>query len=73
MKTCKAPTLRLKALKKHSITHIMYIEMESIIRRKKKRKNPKKIRHAFLLWQREYTTLKLPPREHKPHQHHNEV
>ena len=27
----KAPTLRLKALNKHSITHIMYIEMENVI------------------------------------------
>ena len=26
---CKAPTLRLKALNKH--THIMYIEMENVI------------------------------------------
>ena len=28
---CKAPTLRLKALNKHSITHIMYIEMENVM------------------------------------------
>ena len=28
MKICKASTLRLKVLNKHSITHIMYIEME---------------------------------------------
>ena len=29
---CKAPTLRLKALNKHSITHIIkYIEMEDVI------------------------------------------
>ena len=28
MEICKAPTLRLKALNKYSITHIMYIEME---------------------------------------------
>ena len=26
---CKAPTLRLKALNKH--THVMYIEMENVI------------------------------------------
>ena len=26
----KAPSLRLKALNKHSITHIMYIEMEML-------------------------------------------
>ena len=31
MEICKAPTLRLKALNKHSITHIMYIEMENVI------------------------------------------
>ena len=30
MEICKAPTLRLKALKKHTITHIMYIEMEML-------------------------------------------
>ena len=28
MEICKAPTLRLKALNKYSITHIMYIEMK---------------------------------------------
>ena len=27
---CKAPTLRLKAPNKHSITHIMYTEMEML-------------------------------------------
>ena len=26
---CKAPTLRLKALNKHRITYILYIEMEN--------------------------------------------
>ena len=31
MEICKAPTLRLKALNKHNITHIMYIEMEIVI------------------------------------------
>ena len=30
MEICKAPTLRLKALNKH--THIMYIEMENVIK-----------------------------------------
>ena len=30
MEICKAPTLRLKALNKRSITHIMYIEMEML-------------------------------------------
>ena len=30
MEICKAPTLRLKALNKPSITHIMYIEMEML-------------------------------------------
>ena len=34
MEICKAPTLRLKALNKH--THIMYIEMENVIKEKKK-------------------------------------
>ena len=44
MEICKAPTLRLKALNKHSITHIMYIEMEMLsaikmyTRKEKKRK-----------------------------------
>ena len=28
---CKAPTLWLKALNKHNITHIMYIEMDTVI------------------------------------------
>ena len=32
MEICKAPTLRLKALNKH--THIMYIEMENVIQKK---------------------------------------
>ena len=42
MEICKAPTLRLKALNKHSITHTMYVEMEMLsaikmyIRKKKK-------------------------------------
>ena len=31
MEICKAPTLRLEALNKH--THIMYIEMENVIKR----------------------------------------
>ena len=30
MEMCKAPTLWLKALNKHSITHIMYIKMEML-------------------------------------------
>ena len=30
MEICKAPTLWLKALNKHSITHIMDIEMEML-------------------------------------------
>ena len=36
MEICKAPTLRLKALNKH--THIMYIEMENVIKKKKYKK-----------------------------------
>ena len=35
MEFCKVPTLRLKALNKH--THIMYIEMENVIQKKKER------------------------------------
>ena len=31
MEICKAPTLRFKALNKH--THIMYIEMENVIKK----------------------------------------
>ena len=31
MEICKVPTLRLKALNKHDITQIMYIEMENVI------------------------------------------
>ena len=31
MEICKAPTLRLKALNKRSITHIMDLEMENVI------------------------------------------
>ena len=45
MEICKAPTLRLKVLNIHSITHIMYIEMEMLsaikmylIRKKQKKK-----------------------------------
>ena len=33
MENCKAPTLRLKALNKH--THIMYIKMENVIQKNK--------------------------------------
>ena len=44
MEICEASTLRFKALNKHSITHIMYIEMEmlSVIKmyiRKKEKAN----------------------------------
>ena len=35
MEICKAPTLRLKALNKH--THIMYIEMENVIKKRRKK------------------------------------
>ena len=30
MEICKVPTLRLKTLNKHSITHIVYIKMEML-------------------------------------------
>ena len=36
MEICKAPTLRLKALNKH--THIMYIEMENGIKKEEEKK-----------------------------------
>ena len=39
MEICKAPTLRLKALNKH--THITYIEMKNVIQKKKKEKREK--------------------------------
>ena len=38
MEICKVPTLQLKALNKHSITHIMYIKMQNVISNYKKRK-----------------------------------
>ena len=41
MEICKAPTLRLKALNKHNITHIMYIEMEMLSVTKMYRKEKK--------------------------------
>ena len=41
MEICKVPTLRLKALNKH--THIMYIEMENVI----KNNNNKIYRQGF--------------------------
>ena len=31
MEICKAPTLQLRALNKHSIMHRMYIKMENVI------------------------------------------
>ena len=36
MEICKAPTLRLRALNKRA--HIMYIEMENVIKKEKERK-----------------------------------
>ena len=44
MDICKAPTLRLKALNKH--THIMYIEMENVIKKKKKNVVESNAKHA---------------------------
>ena len=43
METRKAPTLRLKALNKHNITHIMYIKMEDVISNLTKSKNKIKL------------------------------
>ena len=42
MEICKAPNLRLKALNKQSITHIMYIDMENSISHKNVYKKEKK-------------------------------
>ena len=42
MEICKAPTLRHKVLNKHSITHVMYIEMENVIRKKREREREEK-------------------------------
>ena len=45
LEICKAPTLWLKALNKHSITQIMYIEMEMLsavkmyVRKKREKDN----------------------------------
>ena len=46
MEICKAPTLRLKALNKHSITHMMYIEMEMLSAKQTKTKKKKRKRKA---------------------------
>ena len=45
MEICKAPTLRLKALNKH--THIMYIEMENVIKKEKRKKEKEDIDKGF--------------------------
>ena len=45
MEICKTPTLRLKALNKY--THIMYIEMENVIKKEKEKKE-KRYRQGFL-------------------------
>ena len=47
MEICKAPTLQLKALNKHSITYIMYIQMEmlSAIKMYVREKRGKKLTH----------------------------
>ena len=41
MEICKAPTLRLKALNKHNITQIMYIEMKTKFSNYKKEEKEK--------------------------------
>ena len=40
MEICKARTLRLRVLNKHSITHIMYIKMENVISNNKTTTKP---------------------------------
>ena len=67
MEICKAPTLWLKALNKHSITHIMYIEMEMlsaikqyiyIWKKKKLTHNVDKSLEALLFYYIFYTSTK---------------
>ena len=45
MEICKSPTLRLKALNKH--THIMYIEIENVIKKGKTEEKKQKIDKGF--------------------------
>ena len=45
MEICKAPMLQLKALNKHSITHIMYIDMEMLSAIKMSVRKKKKLTH----------------------------
>ena len=47
MEICKVPTLRLRVLNKHSVTHIMYIEMENVIRKKTKQCRHQGIKHNY--------------------------
>ena len=54
MEICKAPTLRLKALNKHSITHIMYVKMEmyqqwNVYKKKRKKEREKKRKEELTL------------------------
>ena len=45
MEICKVPTLWLKALDKHSITHTIYIKMEMLSVIKTYTKKKKKLTH----------------------------
>ena len=60
MESCKAPTLRLKVLNKH--THIMYIEMENVIKKINKgfKHNYAKDAHTHTHIPVSYTHLTLP-------------
>ena len=55
MEICKAPTLRLKALNKH--THIMYIEMENVILKKEEEKKKKISARVFKHYARDYLLI----------------
>ena len=58
MEICKARTLRLKALNKHSITHIMYSEMEMLSKEAEEEEEEEKWPSA--LWRER--SLSLTPR-----------
>ena len=69
MEICKAPTLRLKALKKHSITHIMYIKMENVISNKNVYKKKKKLTHNVDRTLKALTALQYKTFMQKMHTH----
>ena len=62
MEICKAPTLRLKALNKH--THIMYIEMENVIPPPQKKKNVYIDKCSSIIMQKTHTHTGTHARTH---------